>query len=376
MRLRMFFVVVLIVAACGAGFASVNMFAGSPVDFAGYTFSHARYDAGSDGVVVDPAVSGDEPGGIMRGVAESPVIESSVAFDTAILSWNAFTPKGSYLVAYLQVRSGGVWSRWYKMCLWTTGETVWNRTTFGDQKDDIGYSNCSELSLHKKGDAIRIRVQLETADGQTYPTLRFLGVHLSDSALAQEDTPSVQSAWGKDLDVPIMSQLSVPHGNVWCSATSVAMVLRYWGERLHRPDLTGIGITEAAHGIVDDSFGGTGNWPFNTAWAGEHAGIRAYVLRCTNISQIEDWIAKGVPVIVSLDYNKLYHRKGNVVGHLMVIRGFTAEGKPIFNDPWGNPKHLEKLRKEFARADLEGAWLGEAGSYGTVYIIYPEGYKT
>jgi hypothetical protein len=366
---------VLFVFLCGAGWGAANMFVGSPTDFAGYTFSHARYDASSDGVVVDPSVGGSAPGGVLRGVVESPVIESSFPFDTGILSWNASTPKGSCVVAYLQARAGGVWSRWYKMALWTTDASLWQRTTFGGEKDSIGYANCSEMSLNKKADAIKIRVQLETTDGHTYPTLRFVGIHLSDSALSREEASPMQAAWGKDLDVPIMSQLSVPHGSVWCSATSVTMVLRYWGEQLHRPDLTNLGITEAAHGIVDGSFGGTGNWPFNTAWAGEHAGIRAYVLRLSNTSQIEEWIAKGVPVIVSLDYNKLKHRVGGTVGHLMVIRGFTGDGKPIFNDPWGDPKQLQKLKKEFTRADLEGAWLGEAGSYGTVYIIYPENYK-
>ena len=79
--------------------------------------------------------------------------------------------------------------------------------------------------------------------------------------------------------------------------------------------------------------------------------------------------------MVSVDYNKLRRREGKRMGHLMVIRGFTEDGKPIFNDPWGDPKQPEKLRKVFSRQGLEDAWLGESGSYGTVYIIHPEGYK-
>jgi hypothetical protein len=59
---------------------------------------------------------------------------------------------------------------------------------------------------------------------------------------------------------------------------------------------------------------------------------------------------------------------------LMVIRGFTEDGKVVFNDPGAGP-NSGRLRKVFTRADLEGGWLGPAGSWGTVYIIYPEGYE-
>lgn len=376
MSSKVFFLsLLLVVVACCASWGAALSFTASPQDFAGYTFSQARYDASSDGVVVDPSVAGKATGGVLRGVIESPVIESPFPFDTAYLSWNATTPKGSYVIAYLQARSNGVWGRWYKMAVWAKEPTLWKRTTFDGEKDSIAYANCSEMSCVKKADAIKIRMQLETADGQTYPTLRFVGLQFSDSPKCNEPGEPNKAAWGKDINVPILSQLSVPHGSVWCSATSTTMVLRYWGEQLNRRDLTTIGITQAANGIVDASFGGTGNWPFNTAFAGSHPGIRAYILRLANISQIEDWIAKGVPVIVSVDYNKLRHRAGGPMGHLMVIRGFTEDGKPIFNDPWGDPKDLSKLKKVFTREDLEGAWLGGAGSFGTVYIIYPENHK-
>lgn len=374
MRLRAVLICLALLVASGASWGVGVVFVGSPQDFAGYSFEHARYDARADGVVVDPSVGGGSVGAVTRGVIESPVIECKVPFDTALLSWNASTPKGSYVVCYMQARANGVWSKWIKNCLWTTEGTVWQRTTFKD-KDSIAYANTSEMSLDQKADAIRIRVQLETADGLTYPTLRFVSVQISDSPLCREDVAPNKATWGKDIDVPVLSQLSVPHGSVWCSATSVTMVLRYWGEQMHRRDLQNIGITEAAHGIFDGSWGGTGNWAFNVAYAGEQPGIRAYTIRLSGIPEIENWIAKGVPVVVSLDYNKLRHRNGGSMGHLMVVRGFTDDGKVIFNDPWGDPKQPEKLKKVFSREDLEGAWLGEAGSYGTVYIIYPEGYK-
>ncbi len=148
-------------------------------------------------------------------------------------------------------------------------------------------------------------------------------------------------------------------------------VLRYWGGKLGRPEMAGQGITDSAHAIHDTGFGGTGNWSFNVAFAGEHPGMRAFVTRFTSIAEIEQWIARGVPVIVSVDYTKLRHGSGQRSGHLMVIRGFTDDGKPVFNDPGAGP-NSGRLRKIFTREDLEGAWLGPAGSWGTVYIIYPD----
>ena len=54
-------------------------------------------------------------------------------------------------------------------------------------------------------------------------------------------------------------------------------------------------------------------------------------------------------------------------GHLLVIRGFTAVGDVIANDPAArsNPE----VRKVYRRGDFEKAWLG--GSAGVVYVIHP-----
>lgn len=366
--------VAVLIAAAGVCWGAACEFIEAPEDFAGYTLAHARYDRAAGGVVVDAAVGGAAPGGALRGVIESPVITTKVPFDQAVASWNAFTPAGAYLLCYVQARIGSVWTKWYKMGLWSTDCPIYPRTTYRRQGDDQGTVDCETLKLKAKADAFRVRIQLESTDGKTFPTLRYLSVVVNDSSIIKEEIEPVKSVWGKELDVPYMSQLSVPGGDVWCSATSTTMLLRYWGAKLHRPELADQDITDAAHAIHDAGFGGTGNWSFNTAFAGERPGIRAFVTRFASVSQIEEWIAKGVPVIVSVDYSKLVHRQGKRSGHLMVIRGFTQDGKPVFNDPGSSP-NSPRLRKVFTREDLEGAWLGEAGSWGTVYIIYPENFE-
>jgi len=58
---------------------------------------------------------------------------------------------------------------------------------------------------------------------------------------------------------------------------------------------------------------------------------------------------------------------GGTNGHLVVIVGFDAQGRPIVNDPaaWSNAS----VRRVYDRAQFERVW--QRGSAGTVYVIYP-----
>lgn len=375
MRLKTALLCLLVMATCGACQAKntlVQFY--TPRAFRNAVLSHARWDQAAGGFVFDAKTKAQPGVDDKTAVVESPEIPGDTPFDHAVTSWNAFTPKGSYINVYMQARIGGKWTRWYKMGLWNTDGAPRQRKCFND-KDDDGGMDCEVLILKHKADALKAKFELLSSDGKTYPTLRYVAVEMNDSAVVSEEIKPVKSAWGKELDVPYLSQQSVPGGAGWCSATSVTMVLRYWGSKLNRTDMSSLGITEAAHGIHDAGLGGTGDWSFNTAYAGEYKGMRAYVARLMSTSEIEKWISYGVPVIISVDYSKLIHRKGARAGHLMVVRGFTADGQVVVNDPDEPLTRVDKMRKVFSRADLESGWLGQAGSWGTVYIIYPENYK-
>lgn len=345
----------------------------SAKDFEGFSLSGLSWDDGRECLRFTGA-SG-------TGVLESPGIDVDGGFDQLIMSWNAHTPEGSCLTLYAQARMGGEWTKWYTLGIWSTGGCPQARTCVKGQKDDQGDVDTDTLKLVKLCEAFRVKVEFASANGSNYPCLRFLSVNVIDSSLHSVDIPPLRDVWGRELDVPYFCQISVEGGGGWCSATSVTMLLNYWSGKLNRPELA-VGITESARAIYDEAWKGTGNWPFNTAHAAEFGGIRAYVTRFVSVSQIERWIDKGVPVVVSLHSSKLRREeRDNDPGHLMVIRGFTSEGDPIFNDPWprgGDAKAppreypVEDLRKVYPREDLEYAWLGPGGSWGTVYLIYPE----
>ena len=82
------------------------------------------------------------------------------------------------------------------------------------------------------------------------------------------------------------------------------MVLRRWSQKLDRPEMF-VDVPEVVKAIYDDDFGGTGNWPFNTAFAGSFSGMRAYVTRLSDIHELEQWVVAGIPPVVSVSYDLL-----------------------------------------------------------------------
>ncbi|HSU54311.1 MAG TPA: C39 family peptidase, partial [Candidatus Dormibacteraeota bacterium] len=125
---------------------------------------------------------------------------------------------------------------------------------------------------------------------------------------------------------------------------------------------------EVVKAVYDAQWKGTGNWPFNTAYPGSLPHMRGYVSRFSDVSELEDWVAAGLPVGMSVDYDRLRGKGPGPNGHLVVCVGFTKNGDPIINDP-GTSKNVRKI---FPRKNLIYAW---AYSRNTVYLIYPDSAK-
>ena len=199
------------------------------------------------------------------------------------------------------------------------------------------------------------------------PELRFLGLCLTDTRITVGVLAPNRDPWGKTLPVPERSQMVYPNGKALCSPTTISMLMSYWAEQLHRPELDH-DVPEIVKEVYDAKWDGTGNWPFNTAYAGSYPGMRGYVTRMSDVSELEDWVGAGLPVGISLCYNLLRGKVGPPSGHLVVCVGFTKDGDVVVNDP-GTTLHV---RKTFPRKNFIAAW---AHSKNTVYLIYPESLK-
>jgi len=194
-------------------------------------------------------------------------------------------------------------------------------------------------------------------------------VNFSPKSAQANDAKAPTDAWGKVIDVPKRCQGDYPNGNVLCSATSSSMLLKYWSQRLDRPDIDA-DVPDVTAGVWDKVYRGAGNWPFNTAFLGATSGMVSYVSRFNQISDLEAWISAGYPLACSVSYSLV---KGDELspteqGHLMVLVGFTATGDPIFNDP----ARRSETTTTYRRADFERAWMY---SNRTVYLFHPIGAK-
>lgn len=306
-------------------------------------------------------------------VLDSAPLPTPIAANEIIVSWNAVAPAGTGLQVEARARFGNHWTKYYTLGLWSKDGGAFPRESVNGQKDDDGNVMTDTLALNRSADAIALRITLRgNAEGNLRPTLKFLGVSLADTHAHPEPLEPNRAVWGKEVVVPGKPQTGYPDANGWCSPTSTAMTLAFWGQKLKRPELD-MEVPVAAHAIYDKVYDGTGNWPFNTAFAGSFPGIRAYVTRFSDIRELESWTEAGLPVVVSVSYDLLKGKeKDEDPGHLMVCDGFTKEGDIVLNDPAHHPERGEVCRRVFSRANFLRGW---GRSKYLVYLIYPEGTK-
>jgi hypothetical protein len=311
--------------------------------------------------------------GRIKGTLTSRVYDSAHK-DTFIPSWNARTPSGTWLQMEMRVRSGGSWTRWWDMGVWARGMDTIKRHSVDDQR--AGDWRVLTDTLQSIGplyaDAYQYRLTLLSKRTGRTPRVRAIYVTASDSYRNGEVLVGAnENLWGKDVSVPARSQMIYPNGGeVWCSPTSLSMVMAYWANKAGRRGLNQE-VPTVARGTYDNGYRGNGNWPFNTAYAASY-GLKASVNRFSSLGQVERWIANGVPVIASISWGRGRLTGAPIPassGHLLVIRGFTEAGNVIVNDPAAGSN--SGVRRIYQRDEFHRAWF-TSGSGGVAYLVRPE----
>lgn len=304
-----------------------------------------------------------------------PVIMPEFEVKELIPSWNIAARKGDRLVLGVEVTFQDGTTRSYQFGQWATGrqslgDKTRMRTSLNDQKDDYAAVYTDTLVFKQKPNTCTLNLALSSTSRHPLPTLKLVGVCLSGNF---EEEITSDFLTGKkapvELEVPKRCQFDYIGGRVWCSPTSVTMILGYWANILQRPELE-FQVPTVADRIFDPGWPGTGNWPFNTAFAGENAGLRAFVARLDSVDALYEILSQGIPVATSVSYELLKGKseKGKNDGHLVVCVGFDANGNPIFNDPARCPE----VRCTYPMEHFSKAWKS---SKRTVYLILPEDRK-
>lgn len=297
-------------------------------------------------------------------LAVSPEIVARLAADEVIASWNADMPPGSTLEIAARALYPDRATKFYVLGRWSSDPDSAPRESVPGQADDAGDVRTDMLVLSRPARRFQVRLRLGAGRDGRWPAIKLLALSFADTTWQGPALPPNRAAWGKVIDVPKRSQLAYVGGEQWCSPASTAMVLAYWSACLARPDLQP-DVPEVARWVHDPHWPGTGNWAFNTAFAGAQPGLRAYVTRLSDVAELEDWIAAGLPVVVSVNHTVLQGRAGPPRGHLVVCVGFTDNGDVVVNDP--GTRH--QVRRIFPRQNLIEAWTH---SRRTVYLIQPE----
>ncbi len=307
-------------------------------------------------------------------------------FDELVASWNATTPSDTWITIEMRATGSGRTTKWYTMGIWTSDPIPARRTSVSGQGDADGFIAIDTFIRSKKAATLRtyeLKVGLHRTATAPTPTVRFVGA-MTSAAVAKYEMPSPTQGLAGTLAVPEYSQeIHAGHfpeydngGEAWCSPTSTAMILDFWGAGPTAGELAsfpGTGhvdgqVDYAARAVYDWNYQGAGNWPFNTAYAGAR-GLNGFVTRLRSLTEAEMFLNAGIPLVASINGRLPGFFFGKTNGHLLTIVGFTASGDVISNDP-AVPTDAE-VQRTYGREDFEQVWLG--GSGGIVYVIYPNG---
>jgi hypothetical protein len=300
----------------------------------------------------------------------SPLVRTPWSWDQLVVSWNVEPAQGSGLSVQVEVLPLTGTIRLYHLGNWSLdGSEPILRSSVRGQDDDAAEVKTDTLVLKAPIRGFHLRIEAHGALARHPERLRLLAVSLCNTRDGPPDPrPPRREVWGHTLPVPERSQVSYRGGEGWCSPTTVSMLLAWWTQ-----ELGWIGIDrdvpEVAAGVHDPAWRGTGNWPFNTAYAGSLHGLTACAARLRDLRAVEDLIAARIPVVLSVSAPALRGRPATPdSGHLVVCVGFTDSGDLVVNDPWARFEDGQRVRRIYARANVERAW---GHSHQLAYLIAP-----
>jgi hypothetical protein len=329
------------------------------------------------------------------GTWTSPWAHPGFGLTELVPSWSATTPAGTLVqVAVRGVSLSGRRSSWDVVGRWAGTDATFHRTSLGPQRDDLAH--VATDTWEASGGSFRafqVRVSLlRRAGTASTPQLGSVGAMVSSLPHVDRVTTSKPGvARGVVLPVPRYSQMvhagEYPRfgggGEAWCSPTSTAMVLAYYHRLPPSTDYAWVSrayadrvVDQTARMTYDYGYDGTGNWPFNTAYAARRTG-HAFVTRFRSLRGVERFVRAGIPVVTSITFGA-GRLSGAPIratnGHLVVVVGFTEAGDVVVNDPAASTR--AGVRRTYRRGQFENAWLTRypsggsmRGSGGLAYVI-------
>lgn len=277
---------------------------------------------------------------------------SAFPFNQGLPSWNGTAPQSnSGFKVQMRFPYAGGWSPWLTVGFWQAN--IWS--TYGTRTYAEGTVDIDYVKLNTYVSSWQFKVIMtRTSTAQLSPTLHQLSFFVSDSR-----TTSNVNITQIVMDNP--AQLFIPTNHIYqysvdpviggdiCSPTSVSMILKSYN--------INVDPYQFALSTRDPYFDLFGVWPRVVQNASQY-GLKGVVNRYRTWSQTREVLANGGRIAMSLG-SPLYPN-----GHLVMLAGFTADGRPIVHDP----AKSNGYSYVFNKSDLSQSWFNKGGIAYTFYL--------
>jgi hypothetical protein len=306
---------------------------------------------------------------VFRGTYYSQPSATEFEFQELVPSWNISLDEETqgYRIHVRVWDAAGKRSPWFYL---GAGGILANKTPRGKTlaSPDWGTVDVDHILLRRAATRYQYKVDLASRGtrpptGNRRPVLQRFFVACrqtsgkDDPAPYYSGRPPLAAAnWVTTLSIPYRSQLWVPdpkmRGEI-CCPTCVSMVMESLGVNLP--------TEEVARQAFDSEYKIYGSWPRASQAASRH-GLEAWVERFRDHEDVKRMVAAGMPVVASIRAKKGELRNATYPksdGHLILLRGFTAHGDYIVNDPYSpGPGGAEIV---YSSEDIQKVWLDRGG---------------
>jgi hypothetical protein len=266
-----------------------------------------------------------------------------------ILSWNADMPSWSGMSVRASVRLNSEWTDWTPI-----GESG----TVYPAPHPPGpiHRDADTVSWDGSADAVRLSVRRTANHNAELPEFHRIVISLQPCDPPGPVISEAPDATGFIQDVPFRSQMNEEPAVAEriCGPTSLGMALESIGT-----DLPTRLLATHAYDAQRDLYG---NWAHLAAVAGANGAV-AWVQRFTSLREVEERLLGGYAAILSIAYEQ-GDLTGSPIprtsGHLVVLRGWTASGDPICNDPRFDSTAGDGV--VYQRSEFERCWLDHDGA--------------
>lgn len=276
---------------------------------------------------------------------------SQSPFNEGLPSWNGSAPDDfSAFKVQMRFPYNGSWSPWLTVGYWKSN--IWG--SYSKPSYGGGYIDYDNAKLYSYQSAWQFKVIFtRTSDTIPSPTINKLSFFVSDSRTT--DAVNISSIVNDNPEAVFISTNFVYQygvdpgiGGDICSPTSVSMILKSYG--------ISVDPKQFAIDNYDTNFGMFGIWPRVVQNASEY-GLDGAVTRYRTWSEAREVLANGGRISMSVGL-PLY------TGHLMMLAGFTNDGRPIVHDPAKSSGYALVYNK----TDISESWFNKGGVAYTFYL--------